>query len=93
MAKDRSDILNGLNIMQPVKKLRTHEKVKSAQTKNESSWQSFMCLHLKLLDVDHPLTFKVSKLRQIEAHALIYLSSHYLGVFLAAMLCKILESR
>ena len=33
-----------------------------------------MCLHLKLLDIDHPLTFEVSKLRQIEAHALIYLS-------------------
>ena len=31
--------------------------------------------------VDHPLTFEVSKLRQIEAHALIYLSSRYLGVF------------
>ena len=27
-----------------------------------------MCLHLKLLDIDHPLTFEVSKLRQIEAH-------------------------
>ena len=40
-----------------------------------------MCLHLKLLDVDHPLTFEVSKLRQIEAHALIYLISFYLGVF------------
>ena len=26
-AKHRSDTLNGLNIMQPVKKLRTHEKV------------------------------------------------------------------
>ena len=34
-----------------------------------------MCLHLKLLDVDHPLTFEVRKLRKIEAHALIYLSS------------------
>ena len=33
-----------------------------------------MCLHLKLLDIDHPLTFEVCKLRQIEAHALIYLS-------------------
>ena len=33
-----------------------------------------MALHLKLLDVDHPLTFEESKLRQIEAHALIYLS-------------------
>ena len=32
-----------------------------------------LCLHLKLLDVDHPLTFEVSKLRKIEAHALIYL--------------------
>ena len=31
------------------------------------SWQSFMCLHLKFLDVDHPLTFEVSKLEQIEA--------------------------
>ena len=27
-----------------------------------------------LLDTDHPLTFEESKLRQIEAHALIYLS-------------------
>ena len=34
-----------------------------------------MSLHLKLLDIDHPLTFEESKLRQIEAHALIYLSS------------------
>ena len=33
-----------------------------------------MSLHLKLLDIDHPLTFEESKLRQIEAHALIYLS-------------------
>ena len=33
-----------------------------------------MSLHLKLLDIDHPLTFVESKLRQIEAHALIYLS-------------------
>ena len=33
-----------------------------------------MSLHLKLLDIDYPLTFEVSKLRQIEAHALIYLS-------------------
>ena len=33
-----------------------------------------MCLHLKLLDIDHPLTFEVGNLRQIEAHALIYLS-------------------
>ena len=33
-----------------------------------------LCLHLKLLDIDHPLTFEVSELRQIEAHALIYLS-------------------
>ena len=32
-----------------------------------------MSLHLKLLDIDHPLTFEESKLRQIEAHALIYL--------------------
>ena len=37
------------------------------------SWQSFMYLHLKLLDIDHPLTFEESKLRQIEAHHLIYL--------------------
>ena len=34
-----------------------------------------MSLHLKLLDIDHPLTFEESKLRQIEAHALIYLST------------------
>ena len=33
-----------------------------------------MSLHLKLLDIDHPLTFEESNLRQIEAHALIYLS-------------------
>ena len=33
-----------------------------------------MSLHLKLLDIDQPLTFEESKLRQIEAHALIYLS-------------------
>ena len=33
-----------------------------------------MSLHLKLLDIDHPLTFEKIKLRQIEAHALIYLS-------------------
>ena len=39
-----------------------------------ANWQSFMCLHLKLLDLEHPLSFDVSKLRQIEAHALIYLS-------------------
>ena len=38
------------------------------------SWQSFISLHLKLLDIDHPLTFEESKLRQVEAHALIYLS-------------------
>ena len=37
-----------------------------------------MSLHLKLLDIDHPLTFEPSKLRQIEARALIYLSC---GVF------------
>ena len=34
-----------------------------------------MSLQLKLLDIDHPLTFEESKLRQIEAHALIYLST------------------
>ena len=34
-----------------------------------------MSLHQKLLDIDHPLTFGESKLRQIEAHALIYLST------------------
>ena len=34
-----------------------------------------MSLHLKPLDIDHPLmlSFEESKLRQIEAHALIYL--------------------
>ena len=31
-----------------------------------------MSLDLKLVDIDHPLTFEESKLRQIEAHALIY---------------------
>ena len=36
-----------------------------------------MSLHLKLLDIDHPLTFEGSKLRQIEAHALIYLSTNF----------------
>ena len=35
-----------------------------------------MSLDLKLVDIDHPLTFEESKLRQIEAHALIYLSSN-----------------
>ena len=44
------------------------------QTKNVGGWQSFMSLHLKLLDIDHPLTFEESKLMQIEAQALIYLS-------------------
>ena len=34
-----------------------------------------MSLHLKLLDINNPLTFEESKLRQIEAHALIYLSN------------------
>ena len=43
--------------------------------KNVVSWQSFMSPHLKLLDIDHPLTFEESKLRQIEAHALIHLRS------------------
>ena len=33
-----------------------------------------MSLHLKLLDIDHLLTFEESKLMQIEAQALIYLS-------------------
>ena len=32
-----------------------------------------MCLHVSLLDIDHPLTFELSKLGPIEAHALIYL--------------------
>ena len=32
-----------------------------------------MSLDLKLVDIDHPLTFEEGKLRQIEAHALIYL--------------------
>ena len=36
---------------------------------------SFISLHLKLLDIDQPLTFEASKLRQIEAHGLIYLSA------------------
>ena len=31
-----------------------------------------LSLHLKLLDIDHPLAFEQSKLRQIEDHALIY---------------------
>ena len=47
--------------------------MKLTKTKNVGSWQSFMSLHLKLLDIDHPLTFEESKFRQIEAHALIYL--------------------
>ena len=33
-----------------------------------------MSLDRKLLDIDSPFTFEESKLRQIEAHALIYLS-------------------
>ena len=33
-----------------------------------------MSLHLQLLDIDQPLTFEEGKLKQIEAHALIYLS-------------------
>ena len=32
-AKHRSDILNGLNIMQPAKKMRTHKKVLPFQEK------------------------------------------------------------
>ena len=40
-----------------------------------------MSLHLKLLDIDHPLTFEESKLRPIEAHALIYLSKDALSVW------------
>ena len=36
-----------------------------------------LSLHLKFLDIDHPLTFEESKLRQIEAHALIYLSNFF----------------
>ena len=36
-----------------------------------------MRLHLMLLDLDHPLTFEVSKLRQIEA--LIYLSTNMIS--------------
>ena len=39
-----------------------------------------MSLHLKLLDKDHPLSFEESKLRQIEAHALIYLRSQGLEI-------------
>ena len=37
--------------------------MKLAQNKNVSSWQSFVCLQIKLFDIDHPLTFEVSKLR------------------------------
>ena len=59
-------------------------------------WQSFMSLHLKLLDIDHPLTFEESKLRQIESHALIYLRSliesplllSYLNVPFSVFLCR-----
>ena len=40
----------------------------------QSNCIPFMSLRLKLLDIDHPLTFEESKLRQIETHALIYLS-------------------
>ena len=36
-AKHRSDILNGLNIMQPAKKMRTHEKVLPFQEKDFSA--------------------------------------------------------
>ena len=35
----------------------------------------YIYVHLNLLDIDHPLTFEMSKLRQIEAHDLIYLSN------------------
>ena len=37
-----------------------------------------MSLHLKLLDIDHPLSFDESKFRHIEAHALIYLRRLFL---------------
>ena len=37
--KHRSDILNGLNIMQPVKKMKTHEKV--------LPFQDLICMILK----------------------------------------------
>ena len=48
-AKHRSDILNGLNIMQPVKKLRTHEKVLPFQEQVFSRWMSpdLICIILK----------------------------------------------
>ena len=39
-----------------------------------------MSFDLKLLDIDHPLTFEERKVRQIEAHALIYLVCIYMGV-------------
>ena len=38
-AKHRSDILNGLNIMQPAKKMKTHEKV--------LPFQDLICIILK----------------------------------------------
>ena len=37
--KQKSDILNGLNIMQPVKKMKTHEKV--------LPFQDLICMILK----------------------------------------------
>ena len=53
--------------------MRGSQREKLTQTKNVVSWQSFISLHLKLLDIDHPLTCEESKLRQVEAYASIYL--------------------
>ena len=51
-AKHRSDTLNGINIMQPVKKLKTHEKVLpfEEQASYFSQWRSrdLICIILKL---------------------------------------------
>ena len=39
-----------------------------------------MCVHLNLLDIDHPFTFELSKLRPVEAYALIYLRRIFVEV-------------
>ena len=48
-----------------------------------------MSLHLKLLDIDHPLTFEESKLRQIEVHALIYLSTSISYLLWSLLRCQV----
>ena len=76
--KHKSDILSGLNIMQPAKK-KNEETRKSVTISRPNlhdfkagNWHKFQmcaagkvysCLHIKLLDIDNPLAFEVSKLR------------------------------